>query len=309
MANIITLTLNPCIDKFFTVDALIAEQKLRARDVEDYPGGGGLNVSRAISHLGGKSTALWILGGPVGHRLEQLLARENLDQHTVAVSGQTRENIIVYEKSSDQYYRFSLPGPSISDSELVAWTEALNAVVSPGDYVVISGSLPPGAPPGWFADLIQSISAEHRVIVDTKAEALHAALETGVFLAKPNIVELAEYVGQRLEGDEEVECAGRRIIENGGAVALMISMGRGGALLIQRDRAEHIRAPLVPIHSKVGAGDSMVAGMVLALSRGLSIPQAARFGVAAGSAAVMTEGTQLCTREDTERLYERMNAR
>lgn len=307
MANIITVTLNPCVDKFFTIDRLIAEQKLRALDVEKYPGGGGLNVSRAIAHLGGKSIALWSCGGATGQHLLELLANDELDQHIVPISGETRENVIVYEKAGDQYYRFSLPGPRLSESEQSEWVKSLSNVVSSGDYVVVSGSLPPGVPATWLSELIVSMSGDHRVVLDTKGDALKAALETGVFLAKPNIVELSRLVERELIGDEDVEAAGRQIIENDGAEALMISMGRAGALLIDRTSAEHIRAPIVPIHSKVGAGDSMVAGMVMALSRGMSMRDAALFGVAAGTAAVMTDGTQLCTREDTERLYARMS--
>ena len=304
MAKIITLTLNPCIDKFFTVDRLIAEQKLSVRNIEEYPGGGGLNVSRALSHLGGTSTALWSCGGPIGHHLEELLAGEDFEQRTVATTGETRENVIIYEESSDQYYRFSLPGPVLSNAELIAWKNEVRATTSSDAYFVFSGSLPPGASSEWFGDLIRSVAAGQKVIVDTKGDALRAALDAGVYLVKPNIRELTELTGRRLEGDEEVESASRQIIDNAGAEVVLVSMGRAGALLVTADTTDHIRSPIVPIRSKVGAGDSMVGGIVLALTRGLTVTDAARFGVAAGAAAVMTEGTELCKRYDTERLFD-----
>jgi len=128
-----------------------------------------------------------------------------------------------------------------------------------------------------------------------------------VFLVKPNVRELGELVDAELTSEQQQLAAARDLIRQGRCEVVVLSLGAGGALLITADNGEHIRTPTVPIRSKVGAGDSMVAGIVLGLSRDLTLSDAVRYGVAAGAAAVMTPGTELCRREDTERLFEQMS--
>jgi 6-phosphofructokinase 2 len=148
-----------------------------------------------------------------------------------------------------------------------------------------------------------------RVVVDTSGGALQRTLDARPFLVKPNLRELSQLAGHPLESDEQIEEAAQGLVREGKVAVVVVSLGAGGAVVVSEEGARTVRAPTVPIRSKVGAGDSTVAGITLALSRGESLVDAARFGVAAGAAAVMTEGTELCRREDTERLYGCMKRR
>jgi 6-phosphofructokinase 2 len=302
---VVTVTLNPCIDKTLSVERVVPDQKLGARDVRTYPGGGGLNVARAIHALGGEVCALWSQGGMVGDRLEALIDAEAVPQRPVPIAGEVRENLIVSETSSSQQYRFSLRGPELCEDERARWRRSVEEV-SGASFVVFSGSLPRDAPVAWYAELIEAVPDGARVVVDSKEAALARACEAGVHLVKPNLHELEQLVGRELSDDDAIEEAASEIVERGGAEIVLVSLGRGGAIVVDATGCEQLAAPSVPLRSKIGAGDSMVGATVLGLDRGWSVHDAAAFGVAAGAAAVMNPGTELCRREDADRLYERM---
>jgi 6-phosphofructokinase 2 len=305
MKRIVTVTVNPTIDVNTRVDQVVPEKKLRCENPRREPGGGGVNVSRAIQRLGGSSTALYLAGGPTGDMLQQLLATEGLKCTSVPTEGWTRENFIVSESQSEQQFRFGMPGPDIAEREWSRCLESLREMRPHPDYIVASGSLSPGVPEDFFGRIsVIAKESGSRLIVDTSGTPLHHAARAGAYLFKPNMAEFERLVGERLSEEREMAAAGRRLIEEGHCSVIVLSLGAGGALLITSEGSEHIRTPTVPVRSKVGAGDSMVAGIVLSLARGLDVPSAVRFGVAAGAAAVMTEGTELCRRDDTERLYE-----
>lgn len=301
--SIATVTLNPCVDKTFVVDRVVPDRKLRAHDVRLYPGGGGINVARAVHRLGGEVTALWTCGGCSGEVLRDLLDSEGVSHQPVPIQGHTRENLIIRDDSSGQQYRFGMPGPAFTDDERDEWIQSLSPRPTPPRFVVFSGSLPPGAPLDWYESLLRSVSSQSHIVVDNKQAALSKALEVGVYLAKPNIHELEEVVGRELHDDDQIVAAAKEMIEYRRVQVLLISLGRGGAIVVTADEVDRIHAPAVKIRSKVGAGDSMVGGLLFALDRGLPLNDATRMAVAAGAAAVMNEGTELCRREDVERLY------
>lgn len=301
--KIATVTLNPCIDKTFWVERVVADRKLAGRDVHEYPGGGGINVARVITRLGGDAHALWSRGGDMGSRLGQLLDAEQVAHLPIPIDGEVRQNVIVTDRSTGEQYRFGMPGPRLSEAEQSRWIEAVRGLPESVEYVVVSGSLPDAAPLDWFSDLLRALPRGARIIVDTKQEALRRALEVGVYLVKPNLHELEKVIGRELPHDEEIARAALEIIGRGGAEAVLVSLGRGGAMLVTAQGTEHFASPPVPVRSKVGAGDSMVGALTAALSEKRPLAEAARLGVAAGAAAVMNEGTELCSRADTERLY------
>lgn len=333
MSGIVTVTVNPAVDKSTSVERVEPDRKLRCRRPRFDPGGGGLNVSRAIGRLGGSSRAITVLGGPTGEILESLLREEGIDVRGLSTEAWTRENLMVVESGADdRQYRFGMPGPELTESE---WRAVLDAI---GDeladeghadrngagarddgrrYVVASGSLPPGAPEDFYARVAELTgNTGAALVVDTSGEALARALEAGVFLVKPNLRELMEATGRSLddpdEGDQPSgshERAARDLVERGAAEVVVVSMGSAGALLVTKDISEHVASPTVPIRSKVGAGDSMVAGIVHALDGGWSLHDAVRYGVAAGAAAVTTPGTELLDAETTEELFSRMGGR
>jgi 6-phosphofructokinase 2 len=300
---IATLTLNPTVDQSASVAQVVPDRKLRLTAPASEPGGGGLNVARAARELGGAVVAVWTRGGHSGAVLEELLLAEGLASRPVPVRGATRTSLIVLETSTGLQYRFGVPGPALGADELDAVVAAITSLDPPARYVVASGSVPEGVDPGFHVRLAAALPAGTRYVVDTSGEPLRRALAAGVFLVKPNLRELSSLAGRPLESDRDIEEAACRLAASGKAEVVLASLGAGGVVLAWPGGCERIHAPTVPIRSKVGAGDSMVAGVVVALARGASVPEAARYGVAAGSAAVMTAGTQLCRRADVERLY------
>jgi 6-phosphofructokinase 2 len=307
MKRIVTITLNPAIDKSSSVAHVVAEHKLYCTTPRFEPGGGGVNVSRAIKKLGGNSQLFYPLGGLTGKRLQELLDDEGLDHRSFPIKGMIRESLVILEESTGQQYRFGMPGPKLQKKEWEQFLVELSMTNPPPDYVVVSGSLPPGVPPDFFARVAQ-IGKEKgtKTIVDVSGEALKEALKAGVYLIKPNFREFRQLVGAENMEESQIKAEAQKIVEKGWCEVLVISLGAAGVLAVSKDFAEHIRPPTVPIISKVGAGDSMVAGITLSLARGKPLKEAILFGVAAGTAAVMTPGSELCRREDAERLFESM---
>lgn len=306
MSSIVTLTMNPTVDESCAVDRVVPERKLRCSRPVYEPGGGGINVARALRGLGGEVKALWTRGGLAGQMLGRLLDVEGLGHQAIQVEDNTRINLIVLEDTTGQQYRFGMPGPTLTEAEVERCFETLQGLRPVPSYLVLSGSLPPGVGADFFARVSRAAAPDTRVVVDTSGEPLRRSLEAGVFLVKPNLHELGQVMGSSPESDAQIEGAALALVKGGHAQVVVVSLGAGGAIVATKEGTEILRSPTVPIRSKVGAGDSMVAGLVLGLGRGLSIRDAARLGVAAGAAAVMTPGTQLCRREDAERLYAQM---
>jgi len=308
MSRIVTLTVNPAVDKSSRVDRVVPDRKLRCEKPRFEPGGGGINVSRAVKKLGGESLALYAAGGPAGRLLQGLLQEEDIDGRVFETRDWTRQNLMVIEQSSGNQFRFGMPGPHFEESEWRQCLDMLAQLDPTPEYLVASGSLAPGMPEDFYAR-VAGIGRDKamRVVVDTSGEPLARALEEGVYLVKPNMNELADIAGCEI-GDEshQEECV-RDIVDQGRSRAVLLTLGSAGALLVWEDGHRRLRAPSVRIRSKVGAGDSTVAGLVLGLTRGLELMEAARFGIAAGAAAVMTPGSELCRREDAERLYRKVS--
>jgi 6-phosphofructokinase 2 len=230
------------------------------------------------------------------------LEKEEIEQRVIETRNETRENFIVVDVNSNQQYRFGLPGSQIYQNEEEKIIPALRRL-SPG-WIVVSGSLPPGMKPEILANIATlAKDTDAKLIIDTSGDALHYAVDVGVFLLKPNLGELSKLIGRETVDNEAVDEAAKELISRGKCEMVVVSMGPQGAHLVTKDIAEHIPAPAVKKMSTVGAGDSMVAGMVHALYHGWSLPDVVRMGVACGSAATMNPGTELFKKEDVEKLY------
>lgn len=299
--KIVTLTINPSLDKSTHFTGLIAEQKIRCEKPRYDAGGGGINVSKAISKLGGKSTCIFTSGGSSGEMLEELVAKEKLESSVIKTKNWTRENFIAFENTSKAQYRFGFPGNEFSDDEKVEILQTIKELKT--DYLVISGSLNEGLSTNFYQKIAEiAKESDIKVVVDTSGEALQKVLETGVYLIKPNIGELAKLIGvERLELPE-VEKAAKQLIENKSAEIVVVSLGADGAILVTKDETHLVKAPKVEKKSTVGAGDSMVGGMVWALSQNKTLKEVIQIGVCCGTAATMNEGTQLFKVEDVMRL-------
>lgn len=301
---IVTLTMNPSLDIATSTERVVPTHKLRCETPRRDPGGGGINVARVVHILGGEATAVYPAGGTTGSALRELLHQAGISQRVVAIRDVTRESFTVDEAASGEQFRFVLPGPEVTEEEAQDCLDELAALAPRGSFVAASGSVPPGVPDEFYASVARlATKLGARLIVDTSGAALGHAGREGVFLLKPNMRELRELVGGRVESEREQEKAAQRLIEEGRAEVVVLSLGADGALLVSRGVTERFAAIEVPKRSAVGAGDSMVAAIVLALARGGDLRDAVRFGMAAGAAALMTPGTELCRREDVERLY------
>lgn len=302
MEQIVTITLNPTVDKSTRVEKLVAEQKLKCEKPIYEPGGGGINISRALKRLGTASTAIFPAGGRTGELLQELLVKEGIGQEVVQTKNSTRENFIVVESSTNQQYRFGMPGPEMLAEE-IAQVIPLVRKMSP-KWIVISGSMPPNFNLDFLGD-IASLSRElkARLIVDTSGDALTRAVEEGVYLLKPNLGELSKFVGVESLDSESADEAAKELISKGKCEIVVVSMGSMGAFLVSKDVEEHVSAPAVKKLSTVGAGDSMLAGMIHALADGRDLHEMVRLGVACGTAATMNSGTELFKVGDVEKLY------
>ncbi|MEP6793016.1 MAG: 1-phosphofructokinase family hexose kinase [Saprospiraceae bacterium] len=303
MPRIVTLTFSPCIDKSTSIPCLVPDKKLRCNALLLQPGGGGINVARAIHKLGGEATAIYPSGGYTGKFFNHLLEKENVPFICIETDHETRESITILDLSTNQQYKFGLPDNGLNDQE---WGRCLKAVedFSDVEFIVASGSLPHGVPLDIYARLSRIAKNKNaKLIVDTSGEALKHAVHEGVYLFKPNLGELSSLIGkERIESDE-IEVVAREILNRGHAEIIVISMGRSGAMLFTKNDAYYTLAPNVTSKSTVGAGDSMVAGLVYSISRGWNLKQALQYGVACGTAATMNPGTELCHKEDADLLF------
>lgn len=301
-----TLTVNPSVDASVSVPHVSPDVKLRCSAPDYDPGGGGINVTRVMTRLGGECTALWTCGGHSGGVLGDLLDREGLSHRSMPISDSTRENWMVFEDETGRQYRFVAPGPELTTNEADEILKEIGALDPAPDYLVISGSLPRGVSENYYARVAKSVPESTRVVLDASGEELEAALEQGVYLVGPNIREMGQIAGRKMEDDADIIEFSRSMIDRGQAEVVVTTLGAGGAVLVTENQAEHLRTPTVPVNSKVGAGDSMTAGIVLGLARGETLSKAVTLGNAAAAATVMTPGTKLCRPKDVENLYRDM---
>lgn len=303
MTSIITLTINPSIDVSASVEHVAPIHKLRCATVRYDPGGGGVNVARVLRRFGADVIAIYTTGGTLGELLRHLVDREAIPALTIPISEETRENFTILERSSARQYRFVVPGPCLGTEEWQTCLDAFASLSERSSFVVASGSLPPGVP-GDFYNQIAVVAKRSgaKAVIDASGASLRAALDAGVYLIKPSLREFRELTSQPLEREPDCIVACRGLIERGQVEIIALTLSNQGALLVSRDRV--LRAQAIPIRpiSVVGAGDSFLAAMIWSLERGHALDEAFRYGVAAGSASLLMPGTELCKRDDVERL-------
>lgn len=307
--HIVTLTMNPALDVSTSTPEVVGEHKMRCGATRLDPGGGGMNVSRVIHRLGGHSVAIYALGGPTGQAYRQLLEAEGIVGRAISIAGSTRENFTVDETETGKQFRFVLQGPTLTEPEWKACLAALGQSIQPGGFVVASGSLPPGVPDDFYAQ-VAKLARERgaRCVIDTSGPSLGEALAEGVFLIKPSRRELAEFTGMRLDTDESQVEAATRLVAGGKVDYVALTLGGDGAVLASPDGVSRLTVPQVEVKSTVGAGDSFLGAMVLRLAQRRSMSAAFRAAVAAGSATAMEPGTDLCRPDDVERLERQIKA-
>jgi 6-phosphofructokinase 2 len=296
MKPIVTLTLNPSIDAACQADKVHPIHKIRTSEERFDPGGGGINVARVIREFGGEALAVYFAGGITGEALNRGVAAIGLPCRSIHIAGTTRISNVVYERSTGHEYRLVPSGPRIDQSELDACLAEIATLDA--DYVVASGSLPRSVSPDFYVEVAKVVSrGGGRLVLDTSGEALHRTLGRGVYLVKPNLHEL-----------ESLEAAAQELVAAGRAAIVTVSLGADGALLATAAGCLRLKGPKVEAKSAVGAGDSFVGAMTLGLAQGRPPEDAFAFAVATGTATVLTMGTELCHREDVERIYHQILA-
>jgi 6-phosphofructokinase 2 len=307
--RIVTLTLNPALDVTTATDRVVENHKLRCDSPRTDPGGGGVNVARVIHRLGGDVLAVYAAGGLTGEIHRALLAEEGVRYRIVPLVGSTRQSFTVHETSAGREFRFVLEGPVLTDSEWRSCLAAVGEELADGGTIVASGSVPPGVPDDVYATLARlARDRGARLVLDGSGRALTEALDEGVYLVAPSRRELAAYLGLDLDSESSVADAATRVVHSGAASLVAVTLGDDGALLVGDGIRARLPVPSVPVRSTVGAGDSFLAAFVLRLDQGRDPVSAFRAAVAAGSAAVMTPGTQVCRVEDVERLEAELEA-
>ncbi|MBS1662342.1 MAG: 1-phosphofructokinase family hexose kinase [Bacteroidetes bacterium] len=299
MHSIITITFNPCIDVYTSVPALKPQTKLRCTGPVYHPGGGGINVARAITKLGGDALALFPCGGSAGKALRRMLDEEGVATEVVGINGETRQNLIVEDRATGQQYQLNMPGPEL-DGKSIDFLLRLVEERERVEYIVVSGSLAPGMT-GKIFDRLTALAEKKRarLIVDVPGEALKDAVRSGVYLIKPSIHELLSISNKT--GDERmVTDLARDLVSAGKCEVVVVSLGPAGAILVTKDMVRQISPPAVRVRGTVGAGDSLVAGIVWSLHSGKGLEEAVTYGCVCGAAATLHPGTSLCSKEDVD---------
>jgi len=297
------VTVNPALDVTTSTEKVVSEHKMRCGQTRLDPGGGGINVSRAIRNLGGTTTALYTAGGPTGQAYRQLLEAEGLAARVIPIAGSTRESFTVDELSSGEQFRFVLQGPELAESEWQAVLRAVDEDLPEGGYIVASGSLPPGVPDDFYARVAR-LAAQRgaRAIIDSSGPSLRAALDESVHVVAPSRRELAELVGADIADLDTQIHAAQELIADGRSSFVALTLGGAGAVLVSRDEVLQLPAAPVTVRSTVGAGDAFLAGMVLRMAQGRSSAETFRTAVACGAATAALPGTALGDAETVARL-------
>lgn len=303
MTLILTLTPNPAIDVSTSVAHIEPTRKLRCGPGRRDPGGGGVNVARVAHRLGAETVAIYPAGGLSGRLLESLVAAEGLRSIVIPVRGDTREDFTVLDEASREEYRFVLPGPHLSGVEWMQCLKALAAIEVKPDFVCASGSLPPGAPDDFYARVAEIVAGMGvKFALDASGPALKAALRERPHLIKPNLAELRELAGAGLDDERSLLQACRSLVYAGHAEIVALTLGADGALLVTAEEAWRAQPLAIQRSSTVGAGDSFLGAMVWALATKLPLEEAFRHAAAAGAAALLAHGTELCRASDVRRL-------
>lgn len=299
---IFTVTLNPAVDRELTVDEIVFDTVLRASDWRVDCGGKGFNVARMLKSLGISSVALGFAAGKSGEMLDDKLRSLGIETEFVWVAGETRTNVSIVSAENGQYVKVNEPGPTITKADLVQLAEKIGERVRPGDWWVLAGSLPPGVPPLYYTELITIIqTAGAKVFLDTSDEALRLNCAAKPLLVKPNDEEAHELTGLPVSTPQEIAAVGMAISAMGPG-SVIISLGKEGAVLVDEGKAWLAASPKIAAANPIGAGDSMVAGVVWGLSRGDSMQDALCKGIACGAATAGRKGTTVGSLEQVNEL-------
>ena len=308
-ALIATITLNPSLDQHITVDGLVVDGTNRWSRLHRYSGGKGIDVSRAIHEMSGRTIAYGFIGGPVGRTVEILLDEEEVPFSFTPIQRETRTNFIITDSKTGRQTRIDAPGPHISKDEFERFQRKMLRIRPSPDLIVMGGSLPPGIPGNVYYSIIMEAKAFGvRAILDSEGQWLAEGIKAKPYLVKPNVRE-AEGLLKRELPDEDAIIRGALDIVDMGVEIAVISLGEEGFIAATEKGVVKAVPPKVKVKSAVGAGDCAIAGLALKLANEESLTKACRLAVALGTAAVLTPGTKLARRADVEALLPQVKVR
>ncbi len=295
------MTLNPAVDIAYEVRAVYNDQKTHAISNRYDPGGNGVNVARALERLGVPNRHFGIIAGKSGLLLQDLLGDHLHDSVWIEVPGETRVNSTVIEYDPPRQIEITGVGPEVDEDALEKLSQHFLRHCKNG-IAIMTGSIPPGVPRNYYADMVERVREQGgKVVLDATGDILRRCIEARPYLIKPNQYEIEQIVGRSLNGINDVEKAAREICDLGVEV-VVVSLGARGALCVTKELSLHVKSPSIEVRSSVGAGDSMVAGIVSGLVRGLDMEKTMAIGVACGSATSEKDGTELFSIVDVEEL-------
>jgi 1-phosphofructokinase family hexose kinase len=303
---IATVTLNPAIDQTLIVPKFVAGDTIRIQSSRFDPGGKGINVSRVIRQLGGDSVAMGFAPGGLGRYIEQTLENEGIDTDFVHTKGETRTNITIVDESRHMQTILSEPGPPTEREAVASLRRRLKRRLREGDWLVLAGSIPPPLSADVYAELIhEAQQAGVHTVLDSDGAALAAGVAAVPEIVKGNRRELERLLGRHLD-DEPSTLAAAKQVHKSGVQTVVVTRGREGAIAVHHTKKWRGIAPRVRAVSAVGSGDAFLAGVVLTLSRGGTMEEAMRLGIASGTAAVLTQGTEPPRRREVDILLPRV---
>lgn len=305
--KVVTLTINPALDKSAKVAEMIPFDKLECFDITYHPGGGGVNISRVLHRLKVESHCLFPFGGKTGEHLIDLLEEQHIEVIATEISNLTRENFAVFNTKTKLQYRFGMPTSPFDEKELATVETLINQHVANNDIFVISGSLPKGLPVDYYSKIIKNLTAKDvKVIVDTSGPVFNEVLKNELFLIKPNQKELARLAGKQTMTAKEQETFALQLVTSKTAKYVVVSLGKDGAFIAHKNGIEYISAPVISVKSTIGAGDSMVAGLIYAITKNETPTNMLRWGVACGVAATLSEGSDLAHKENIDKILKQV---
>ncbi len=303
---IYTLTLNPAIDRELTITDVRFDTVLSAVNSRVDYGGKGFNVSRLLRSMGTTSVALAFVGGHAGEQLRDGLHALGVATDFVAISGETRTNVSIVTERHDHYLKVNEKGPLVSEANQQELLDKVASLAQAGDWWVLAGSVPPGVPASYYARIIKTLYQQKVFcILDTTGESLRQGCEAQPFLVKPNAEEVHRLTGLPVDTLDQLTVAAATL-RAFGAQNVVVSLGKEGALLHTAEGTWQVRSPKIQEKNPIGAGDSMVGGMVWALSQGHSLKDALGWGIASGAATASLSGTEVGSRELIEALHQRV---
>lgn len=300
---IYTLTLNPAVDRELTVAAMEFDSVLRAGESRLDFGGKGFNVSRLLKGMGASSVAVGFLGGRAGELLQDGLQSLGIGTDFVWVPGETRTNVSIVTQAHDHYIKVNEKGPLVDAVKQEELLQKIDALAKPGDWWVLAGSLPPGVADDFYGRIVHVLNKHGaHAILDTSGDSLRLGCAEKPYLVKPNTEEARLLTGLSMETPSEIAAAAAEVCRMG-AQNVVVSMGKAGALLYTTDETWLTHTPEIQEKNPIGAGDSMVGGLVWALTQDMALKEALGWGVASGAATASLPGTEVGTRPMIEELF------